>query len=660
MSLRGSLLVRPVSAGEIPRLRAELEAHHWLGYRAGGQTIRYVGLVGDRWVAVAVFGAAALSCTVRERALCWDPDVKTKRLPLLVANTRLCVLPGAPTHTASAFLAGCLRRVSGDYQARWGHPVLAVESFTDPARHRGTCYAAAGFTALGATSGYARTGGGAESYTFHGRPKTYWLKALHRDGLAILAAPFDAPATFPPTTRPVIDINAVPLDHGENNLLDLMYTVTDTRKANGVRHDLASILTTVVAGSLCGAGGYGAIAQWATHQSQDGLRRLGTKFNRRLKCYLPPSMQTIRRMVRAIDPAELDQVIGAWLWQLAKTRQITMGQLKRLVLALDGKISRGAHDEDGVQLNLFSALVQGQRLIVAQQAISSKTNEIPAFTTLLDQLDTDTAAPDNDGDGDPGDGDGDGGGGDGGGGDPGDGGDLVEAGDGDPGNPRPLNVIVTADALHTQRKSAKYVVARGGDYLFGVKDNQVKLADAINDHPWQDAPVAYTEPATTKNGRTTSRVLKVAPAPATLTFPGANQIFELIRTVTAVVPARIKNKKTRTGRPRKLTRAQKKKYRTIITRVLGVTSLTAAKVTPAELAALIRGQWQIEAHHHIRDVTFGEDRNQTPARGAHVLATIRNLAINLIQRAGFDKIAHTRRDLAWDQTGERVLQLLGV
>jgi Domain of unknown function (DUF4338)/DDE_Tnp_1-associated/Transposase DDE domain len=660
MSLRGSLLIRPASAAEIPRLRAELDAHHWLGYQAAGQTIRYVGLVGDRWVAVAVFGAAALSCTVRERALCWDPDVKAKRLPLLVANTRLCVLPGAPTHTASAFLAGCLRRVSGDYQARWGHPVLAVESFTDPARHRGTCYAAAGFTALGMTSGYARTGGGSESYTFHGKPKTYWLKPLHRHGLAILAAPFDAPATFPPATRPVIDINAVPLDHGEDNLLDLMYTVTDTRHDRGVRHDLASILTTVVAGSLCGAQGYGAIAQWAAHQSQDGLRRLGTRFNRRLKRYMPPSMQTIRRAVRSIDPAELDQAVGAWLWRLAKTRQITMGQYKRLVLALDGKVSRGAHDPDGAQLNLFSALVQGQRLTVAQQAISSKTNEIPAFTTLLDQLDTADPDPDNNDD-DGGDG-GDGGdlvdsGGDGG---DGGGGDLVGSGDGGPGNPRPLNVIVTADALHTQRKSAKYVLARGGDYVFVAKDNQVKLADGINDHAWHNTPVAHEEPATTKNGRTTSRVLKLAPAPATLPFPGATQIFELIRTVTVKIPARIKNKKTKTGKPQKLTRAQNKKYRTIITRVLGVTSLTAAKVTPAELAALIRGQWQIETHHNIRDVTFGEDRNQTPARGAHVLATIRNLAVALIRLAGLDKIAHTRRDLAWDQTGEHVLQLLGV
>ena len=57
---------------------------------------------------------------------------------------------------------------------------------------------------------------------------------------------------------------------------------------------------------------------------------------------------------------------------------------------------------------------------------------------------------------------------------------------------------------------------------------------------------------------------------------------------------------------------------------------------------------------------FGEDRNQTPARGAHILATIRNLAVALIRLAGYDRIAHTRRDLAWDRSGEQVLQLLGV
>jgi predicted transposase YbfD/YdcC len=484
-------------------------------------------------------------------------------------------------------------------------------------------------------------------YAFHGRAKTYWLKPLHRHGLRMLAAPFDAPATFPPATRPVIDINTVPLDHGENNLLDLMHAVTDIRHDRGVRHDLASILATVIGGSLCGASGYAAIAQWAAHQSQDGLRRLGTRYNRRLKRYVAPSMPTIRRAVRSIDPVELDQVTGAWLWRLVKTRQISMDRLERLVLSLDGKVSRGAHDGDGIQLNLFSALVQGQRLTVAQQAISSKSNEIPAFTALLDHLDTTDPTPDDhgdDGDDDHGDG------------------DQVGAdslGD-DPRNPRPLNVIVTADALHTQRKSATYVLARGGDYVFVAKDNQVKLADGINEHPWHHTAVAYAEPATTKNGRTTGRVLKLAPAPKTLPFPGAGQIFELIRTVTIKVPARIKNKKTKTGKPAKLTRAQKKKYRTIITRVLGVTSLSADKVTGAELAALIRGQWQIEAHHHLRDVTFGEDRNQTPARGGHVLATIRNLAIALIRLAGLDKIARTRRDLAWDQSGEHVLRLLGV
>ena len=200
---------------------------------------------------------------------------------------------------------------------------------------------------------------------------------------------------------------------------------------------------------------------------------------------------------------------------------------------------------------------------------------------------------------------------------------------------------------------------RGGDYLFIAKDNQVKLADAINDLRWEQAPVAFEEPDTTAHGRTERRVLKVLPAPQTLPFPGAKRVFELHRHVTRVVPARLKQKKTKTGKPHQLTRAQKKRYRTITTRVLGVTSLDTDQATPAELAALIRGHWQVETHHHIRDVTFREDRSQITARGAHAMATLRNLVTALFRLAGHHDIEHTRRDLAWDRTG-MVLQLLGV
>src|SRR6266496_4629115 len=86
----------------------------------------------------------------------------------------------------SSDLGRVLRRIDADYRRVHGLAVLAVETFTDPSRHAGTCYAAAGFVRVGASEGYGRRRG-AEHYTFHGQPKTYWLRPLHRHALAVLA-----------------------------------------------------------------------------------------------------------------------------------------------------------------------------------------------------------------------------------------------------------------------------------------------------------------------------------------------------------------------------------------------------------------------------------------------------------------------------------------
>src|SRR5208282_2753709 len=80
-----------------------------------------------------------------------------------------------------------------------------------------------------------------------------------------------------------------------------------------------------------------------------------------------------------------------------------------------------------------------------------------------------------------------------------------------------------------------------------------------------------------------------------------------------------------------------KKWRTFT--IYAVTSLTASQATPAHLAAWIRGHWHIEALHHIRDVTYGEDASQTrTGNGPQVMATLRNLAIGIFRLAGHQSI----------------------
>jgi hypothetical protein len=69
--------------------------------------------------------------------------------------------------------------------------------------------------------------------------------------------------------------------------------------------------------------------------------------------------------------------------------------------------------------------------------------------------------------------------------------------------------------------------------------------------------------------------------------------------------------------------------------VYAITSLSHAQASPARLADLLRNHWAIEALHHLRDVTFGEDaRKVRTGSGPHVMATLRNLVIGVLCRAG--------------------------
>jgi hypothetical protein len=79
----------------------------------------------------------------------------------------------------------------------------------------------------------------------------------------------------------------------------------------------------------------------------------------------------------------------------------------------------------------------------------------------------------------------------------------------------------------------------------------------------------------------------------------------------------------------------------------------------AQLAAWIRGHWQIEALHHLRDVSYGEDASQIRAgSGPQAMATLRNLAIGILKTAGHTSIAAACRHHARDAT--RSLETLGL
>jgi predicted transposase YbfD/YdcC len=637
-SWRRSLVVRPVADNELGRFRAELQAHHWLGFRLSGQVMRYVAVLDGQWVALAGFGSAALSCTVREQFLGWDAETKRRRLPLLVCSQRLCVLPaGRRPHLASAVLGACLRRLGADYAARHGQAVLAVEIFTDPARHTGACYAAAGFTPVGPTAGLGRSRAGTLA---HGQPKTYWLKPLHPRAVALLAADFDVAAVAVPLTpggrsrmsitRP--DPNLLDWSSPRDGLLAALADIVDRRKPRGKRHELASVLAVAVCAVLAGSNGPFAIAQHAATLPQSALARLGVRHNTRLGRRLPPSRSTIRRALRALDPDAFDRCVSAWLYRQVTAGNLAPAHLDRLIIAVDGKTVRGAA-KAGQPLHLFAAIAHRTGAVLAQTAVPTKKGEGSQLAPVLDHIadlranNTNTNHHHHDDNHDD-DSDHHGGGG------------AQQGGPvPDPSKPGKLaNIILTADALHTTKANAKRVTADGGDYILIVKGNQPKLHAQINNLPWQDTPVA-DETITTGHGRRDRRVLKVLPADQVdgITFPGAKTVFLLER--------------YRYNKDGKLISAAA---------VLGVTSCDTTELPPAELAEAIRGHWTIEVLHWVRDVTFGEDAS-TLRQGPtpRVLATLRNLTISLLRLFGFSNIAAARREIAWDHNG-LALDLIGV
>lgn len=94
--------------------------------------------------------------------------------------------------------------------------------------------------------------------------------------------------------------------------------------------------------------------------------------------------------------------------------------------------------------------------------------------------------------------------------------------------------------------------------------------------------------------------------------------------------------------------------------VYGITSLTPYQANPADVLAFNRGHWGIENRaHHVRDVTFDEDRSQVRTGSSpQIMATMRNIAISLLRLAGWTNIKQ-----ATEKMGRRldhVLTLLGV
>ncbi len=381
-----------------------------------------------------------------------------------------------------------------------------------------------------------------------------------------------------------------------DDLLALLATVADPRRTPGRVHPVGYVLAVVLIAFTSPAFAHlvGAAA-WAAAAPQWVLRLLGGRpdpFTGRIH---PPSEATIRRVVTGLDPTALQPVLTTWLGKRLQDGESDPAEAVEAVLtgmSLDGKTLRGTRDATGrsdVMRQVFGAARHDQ-VMLAQVEVPGKTSEIEAVATVLDQV---QAA-----------------------------GHLDE------------RTVVTLDALHTIRETAQAIRDRGAHYVMTVKGNTPTLANAVIDclraTPGED--LGHHQDTDKGHGRTEHRLItttaltKVGTVHGDVTFPDAAQVARIVRH-----------------------RGDLSGQRTAKEIVHVITSLPGTLADPAAFAALVRGHWSIEALHHIRDMTFGEDAHR--ARTGHaptVLAAVRNTITAAIRLAGHTNIAAARRDATLD------------
>jgi hypothetical protein len=328
--------VRLIEEGEHTRFDQLIETEHYLkNAKAVGAVLRYVAEYRGQWVALLVFSSPAFHLKPRERWLRWLATEVPQRRHLIAQNARFLVLASAGRwpNLASRVLKLACARLGQDWRQRFGHPVLAVETFVDPQRFRGTCYRAAGWQRLGATQGSQRDW--QDFYTDTKHPKELWVKALSRRALEELRAPQLAEELRHPDFRPPpppCPVAAEELDSLWHCFCDSM---TDPRKPKGKRHQLATILVLVALAVVAGCKGPHAIFEFADSLNHGQRRRLRCRPRQGARRQFDvPGERTIRRLLKTVNAEELTAVLVQWMARQNPKRPA--------VVHLDGKVIKNA------------------------------------------------------------------------------------------------------------------------------------------------------------------------------------------------------------------------------------------------------------------------------------------------------------------------------
>ena len=416
------LVVRLIQPQERLRWNELVSTYHYLkNATLVGEHLCYVAEYQGTWLALLGWAAPARHLQPRDAWVGWSKEQLPCRRHFFANNARFCILADAHQlpNLASRTLGLCCARLSQDWLARWGHPLVGLESFVDGQLFRGTAYKAVGWKRLDDTSGYARVA--EDYYVLHQRPKQLWVRALDEAGLRGLCAQ-SLPATLaifekPPPPKP--KRCRLPTRRLASLADKLPVHQPDPRKARGRWHPWSAVLNILCLAKLCGVlMGQRQIAEFARSLTQPQRRALRCRRHpTHPRLYDVPSESTFQRALTEIDPASLEPLLLQWQDQL-------LGPDTDPLIAIDGK-----HVRRSGGLAIASAVGQPSQRVHATLTLQKHDSEIIAVRQLLAKTEF-------------------------------------------------TGQLLALDSLHTQHETLQQILYdHGADYLVPLKENQKTILD---------------------------------------------------------------------------------------------------------------------------------------------------------------------------------------
>ncbi len=305
-----------------------------------------------------------------------------------------------------------------------------------------------------------------------------------------------------------------------------------------------------------------------------------------------PCERTFKNTFNVIKPEALE-------WALQKLSELIRERIPQEVISFDGQTTRGTVEKSkGLSgIHLMNAWSADNRICLGQIKVDDKSNEIIAMPQLMDALDL-------------------------------------------------KGTIITADAMNTQKATAKKAIDKEADYILPVKGNQPTLLEDIRlAFKWLDSELATgqvrweDEIKRAKKNRDQERVENLlTKGPPMYKSTRWDDIIEKVhgriesRTCTAIPVGDIPSKEGWAG-IQSIARVDRKRTENGVTSHETVYYITSLKPIADIIGNVTKEHWGVEVQHWYLDVVFKQDKSRYRNRiGARNLAVIRKIALNSLLR----------------------------